>query len=80
VRRLILAGSGPQGGRDIHGWNPATSTHANEDVQGAEDILYLFFTPTEASQAKGREFVQRIFTRNEDRGRDPGPRRARRAG
>jgi len=42
-----------------------------KDVQGAEDILYLFFTPSEASQAKGQEFVGRIFTRPE--GRDTTP-------
>lgn len=67
VRRLILAGTGPQGGREMHGWTELPTAHAMKDVQGAEDILYLFFSPTEASQAKGQEFVGRIFTRAEDR-------------
>ena len=71
VRRLILAGTGPQGGREMHGWPAQPRAHAMKDVQGAEDILYLFFSPSAASQAKGAEFVSRIFTRTE--GRDTGP-------
>jgi len=71
ARRVILAGTGPQGGREMHGWADEARAHAMKDVQGAEDILYLFFTPSEASQAKGKEFVGRIFTRTE--GRDTTP-------
>jgi pimeloyl-ACP methyl ester carboxylesterase len=67
VRRMILAGTGPQGGREMHGWIDEARAHAMKDVQGAEDILYLFFSPSTASQAKGMEFVGRIFTRTEDR-------------
>ncbi|WP_214406191.1 alpha/beta fold hydrolase [Pseudonocardia lacus] len=67
VRRMILAGTGPQGGREMHGWIPEARAHAMKDVQGAEDILYLFFAPSSTSQAKGRQFVERIFTRTEDR-------------
>ncbi|MGH7800496.1 MAG: alpha/beta fold hydrolase [Thermodesulfobacteriota bacterium] len=67
VRRLILAGTGPKGGREMHGWNEMARDHAMKDVQGAEDILYLFFAPTEASQPKGAEIVRRIFTRTEGR-------------
>ena len=67
VRRMILAGTGPQGGRQMHGWISEARAHAMKDVQGAEDILYLFFSPSPTSQGKGQEFVQRIFTRTEDR-------------
>jgi pimeloyl-ACP methyl ester carboxylesterase len=67
VRRIILAGTGPQGGRDMHGWSGEAYDRAMKDVQGAEDVLYLFFSPSEASQAKGVEFVGRIFTRTEGR-------------
>ncbi|MFF0190573.1 alpha/beta fold hydrolase [Streptomyces sp. NPDC005244] len=70
VHRLVLAGTGPQGGREMHGWISEARAHAMKDVQGPEDILYLFFTPSEASQAKGQEFVGRIFTRTEDRDAD----------
>ena len=71
VRRLILAGTGPEGGREMHGWDDEPRSHAMKDVQGADDILYLFFGPSEKSQLKGKEFVGRIFTRTE--GRDTVP-------
>jgi pimeloyl-ACP methyl ester carboxylesterase len=67
VRRLVLAGTGPRGGRDMHVWPEDVWAHAMKDVQGAEDILFLFFSPTDFSQAAGQEFVKRIFTREDDR-------------
>jgi pimeloyl-ACP methyl ester carboxylesterase len=70
VRHLILAGTGPQGGREMHGWGDKPHAHAMKDVQSAEDILYLFFSPSQASQAKGIEFVNRIFSRTEGRDAD----------
>lgn len=71
VRRMVLAGTGPRGGREMHSWTSGPHAHAMKDVQGAEDILYLFFGPSTASQAKGMEFVSRIFTRTEDRDTTP---------
>jgi pimeloyl-ACP methyl ester carboxylesterase len=71
VRRLVLAGTGPQGGREMHGWQPTARAHAMKEVQGADDVLYLFFPPIEAAQAKGADFVRRIFTRTD--GRDTTP-------
>ena len=73
VRRLILAGTGPEGGRGFHAWSEDITSHAYKDVQGAEDVFYLFFAPTQTSQAKAREFVARIFTRDRDRDRDHKP-------
>ena len=70
VRRLVLAGTGPQGGREMHGWTEEPHAHAMKDVQGAEDVLYLFFSPSAASQARGKEFVDRIFTRTDGRDGD----------
>ncbi len=67
VRRIILAGTGPQGGREMHGWTEGPRTRALKDVQDADDILNLFFSDSESSQAKGREFVERIFARTEGR-------------
>lgn len=67
VRRLVLAGTGPQGGRGMHGWQETPRAHAMREVQGAEDILYLFFPPTPSAQAKGTDFVRRIFTRTDER-------------
>jgi pimeloyl-ACP methyl ester carboxylesterase len=67
VRRLILAGTGPQGGRGFHAWSGQTRSHAHKEQQGAEDLLYLFFSPSESSRAKGMEYVGRIFSREQDR-------------
>ena len=73
VRRLILAGTGPEGGRDMHAWSEEVRSHAYQDVQDAADVVCLFFAPTETSQAKGKEFVERIFTREQDRDEIPAP-------
>ena len=67
VNRLVLAGTGPQGGEDMHGFSDEMFVHANRDQPGAEDVLALFFERSETSLAKGRQFLQRIFTRTDDR-------------
>jgi pimeloyl-ACP methyl ester carboxylesterase len=67
VRRLVLAGTGPKGGEDMHGFTDEMYLQADRDQPGAEDILALFFEQTETSVAKGREFLQRIFARTQDR-------------
>jgi pimeloyl-ACP methyl ester carboxylesterase len=67
VHRLVLAGTGPQGGEDMHGFTDEMFVHANRDQPGAEDILALFFEQSETSVAEGREFLQRIFTRTDAR-------------
>jgi hypothetical protein len=61
------AGTGPQGGEDMHGFADEMFVHADQDQPGADDILALFFERSETSLAKGREFLQRIFTRTEGR-------------
>lgn len=68
VRRLIIAGSAPRGGEE----------HLLKVVQaafaaGAQDVrLPLFFTPSEASQSAGRDFVTRTRLRTADRDPDSG--------
>jgi pimeloyl-ACP methyl ester carboxylesterase len=71
VRRLVLAGTGPRGGRDMHVWADDVWDHAMKDVQGADDILFLVFAQSDVSQAAGNEFVKRIFTREQDRDTTP---------
>ncbi len=71
VRRLILGGTGPQGGRGFHVWCGETAERAYRDIQGADDALYLFFSPSETSMARGAEFLGRIFAREEDRDDSP---------
>jgi pimeloyl-ACP methyl ester carboxylesterase len=67
VRRLVLAGTGPRGGHNMHRWTDDVLGAASRPDIGAEEVLYIFFSPTDASRAKGREFLGRIFTRQKDR-------------
>jgi pimeloyl-ACP methyl ester carboxylesterase len=67
VRRLVLAGTGPQGGESMHGFAPGIHENATADEPGPENLLALFFERTSTSVVKGQEFVQRIFTRADDR-------------
>src|SRR5260221_8373340 len=54
VRRLILAGTSPQGGEDIHAFaDGPVRDAALSERPGPEDILTLFFAPTASTQPKG---------------------------
>jgi pimeloyl-ACP methyl ester carboxylesterase len=70
VHRLVLAGTGPQGGEHMHGFADEVFANAMRDEPGAEDLLALFFERSVTSIAAGREFVQRIFARTDDRDAD----------
>jgi pimeloyl-ACP methyl ester carboxylesterase len=63
IRRAILAGTGPQGGEGMDNFTPKVTEHATRDKPILEDFLYLFFSPSEASQAAGRAFWQRRHAR-----------------
>src|SRR5271156_3223284 len=57
VGRLVLVGSGPRGGepsQDPKVGEYGASTDPRTCESGLEAFLYLFFSPTEASQATGR--------------------------
>jgi pimeloyl-ACP methyl ester carboxylesterase len=41
VRRLVLAGTGPQGAPGTHGWRQDFADHARADNPGGEDLLHL---------------------------------------
>ena len=68
VRRLVLVGTGPRGGEGM-----ATLTPEAQEIFGAsysppENLwLRVHFTPSEASQAAGRQFLQRFLARQQDR-------------
>jgi pimeloyl-ACP methyl ester carboxylesterase len=67
VRRMILAGTGPRGGEGMQGFEPKVAQHATQATPAIENFLYLFFSPSEASQAAGRAFWQRRHKRaNQD--------------
>jgi pimeloyl-ACP methyl ester carboxylesterase len=43
VRRIVLAGTAPEGGVDIHGFSGDVLRFATAEEPGAEGLLYLFF-------------------------------------
>jgi pimeloyl-ACP methyl ester carboxylesterase len=63
VRRLVLAGTGPRNGEPRK--NPRVSGVAANPVPVREDFLFLFFSPSEASQAAGRAFWERRHQRKD---------------
>jgi pimeloyl-ACP methyl ester carboxylesterase len=67
VRRLVLAGTAPQGGPDLHRWSEDVYTLATPDQPTAEDLLSLFFSSSDQSQAKGTESLGRLYQREVDR-------------
>jgi pimeloyl-ACP methyl ester carboxylesterase len=68
VRRLVLVGTGPRSGESMY-----TGTPEGKRIFGATyekpDQLWLsvFFTPSHASQAAGRAFLNRFRLRSKDR-------------
>ncbi len=67
VRRLLLAGTAPQGGPDLHRWSDTVFALATADQPTADDLLNLFFSPSQESRAKGAEYLQRAYQRQEER-------------
>ena len=67
VRRLVLAGTAPQGGPNLHRWSEDVYALATPDEPTAEDLLSLFFSGSEESRAKGMESIGRLFQREVDR-------------
>jgi len=63
VRRVVLAGTGPQGGEDMDAFTPKVAEHATQETPVIENFLYLFFSPSETSQGAGRAFWVRRHTR-----------------
>jgi pimeloyl-ACP methyl ester carboxylesterase len=59
VRRLILAGTGPEGGEDMVAYAPEVTAQATTPIPTEASFLYLFFAPTPTSQAAGRAFWKR---------------------
>ena len=69
IRRLILAGTGPRAGEpptDPNYTGYATSTDPNTGEGTLEAFLYLFFAPSDTSQAAGRAFWERRHRRTID--------------
>jgi pimeloyl-ACP methyl ester carboxylesterase len=67
VRRIVLAGTAPQGGPDLHRWTDDVYANACADEMTAETALNVFFSGSEESRAKGMEYLQRTQSRQADR-------------
>jgi pimeloyl-ACP methyl ester carboxylesterase len=63
VGRLILLGTGPRGGEDM----TFTELSPEEQAEPVAFLLAAFFSPSEASQTAGREYMKRLESRSNDR-------------
>jgi pimeloyl-ACP methyl ester carboxylesterase len=71
VRRVVLASSAPQGGAGMHGWAKDVIDAVGQRQGSPEGYLSVFYAPSPASQAAGKQSLQRIFgARTEDRDAD----------
>jgi pimeloyl-ACP methyl ester carboxylesterase len=68
VRRLVLLGTGPRGGAGMDGGTPEGNRIFSATYDPPDHLwLSVFFTPSPASQAAGREFLKRFRLRSQDR-------------
>ena len=63
VGRLLLLGTGPRGGEGM----TFTELSPEEQADPVAFLLAAFFSPSEASQAAGREYMKRLESRKNDR-------------
>jgi pimeloyl-ACP methyl ester carboxylesterase len=70
VRKLILVGTGPRGGEGMESMTQAAKRIFGAVYDPPENMwLAVLFSPSEAAQAAGKEFLKRKHLRQE--GRDP---------
>jgi pimeloyl-ACP methyl ester carboxylesterase len=67
VRRLVLASSAPKGAAGMHGWAPEVMNTVGTLKTSPEGYLDVFFTGSAASRQAGKEALQRMYARTEDR-------------
>jgi pimeloyl-ACP methyl ester carboxylesterase len=67
VRRLVLASSAPQGAAGMHGWAPEVIGAVGTPQTSPEEYLGVFFAGSASSQQAGRQALQRMYARTEDR-------------
>jgi pimeloyl-ACP methyl ester carboxylesterase len=63
VQRLLLLGTAPRGGEGL----TFTELSAEEQADPVAFLLGAFFTPSDASQAAGRQYMKRLESRTKDR-------------
>jgi len=67
VRRLVLASAAPQGAAGMHGWAPEVMDAVGTRHTSPEAYLEVFFARSAASRQAGKEALQRMYARTEDR-------------
>lgn len=68
LRRIILTGTGPEGGVGVAMDRPELlKIFVDQKMPSSEKLLKLFFGTTRTSQSAGRQFVQRLARRTEDK-------------
>lgn len=68
LRKIIIVGSAPQGTEILAGFPELISNAMKKDP--IELFLHIFFTPSESSRNKGREVLDRLHLRKENRDKD----------
>ena len=63
VRKLVLVGTGPRHGEPPT--DPRVLQVAGNPAPNLDDFLFLFFAPTETSQAAGKAFWERRYLRQD---------------
>lgn len=66
-RRLVLAGTAPQGGPDLHRWSDDVYRWATGDVTTPEDFIALFFSGSDLGRQRAWEYLTRTHTRQNER-------------
>jgi pimeloyl-ACP methyl ester carboxylesterase len=67
VRRLVLASSAPRGAAGMYGWAPEVINAVGTPKTSPEEYLSVFFPRSEPSRRAGKEALQRMYARTEDR-------------
>jgi pimeloyl-ACP methyl ester carboxylesterase len=65
VDRIVLLGTGPRSGEGM----TFTELSAEERADPVQFLLAAFFSPSDASQATGRAYLERLAARTQDRDR-----------
>lgn len=67
VRRLVLASAAPQGADGMHGWAPEVIGAIGSPETSPAQYLEVFFAPSSSSRQAGKQVLQRIYGRTDDR-------------
>jgi pimeloyl-ACP methyl ester carboxylesterase len=67
VRKLVLASAAPRGAPGMHGWAPDVIEAVGQRQPNPDGYLRVFFAPSAASQAAGKQSITRIFGKTTER-------------